>query len=322
VLVSKLRGIDIVLLSRLAEREVSSDALARLGGLLACPECGASIALDVARGVSRCAIHGDFRFAGPFPSFVSDEATIFEEHWDRNAGAMLPARKLIEARAFLKPVLSRFPGSQPLHLLDAGCGEGAHVAILSETRDPMPDDILVGLDIAVSALHRAQRRASRAWSFVHGDMMQLPFRSASFDVVFSFGVLALTPDPTRALSEMVRVLRPGGLFGVWVFSGHSALLRAGLRVLRAAARSLGAGGTAALASAMVPLYSLLPTRSGLSIGNASWWQTREVLMSNLTPPHMHFLEEAALRRSLMERGISVLPPEQPDTALTLWGDKR
>jgi hypothetical protein len=120
---------------------------------------------------------------------------------------------------------------------------------------------------------------------------------------------------------MTRVLRSDGLLGLWVYPAQSAVIRAGLRGLRAVSRSLGAGGTAMLANMIVPLYSLLPTRSGVSLRNANWQQTREVLMSNLTPPYMHFLNETALRGALDQSGIAVLPGES-GTALTLWGKKQ
>lgn len=300
---------------------MDSDSLAKLGDLLACPECRSTVTLDIEQRVCRCSRHGEFPFAGPFPSFVASDGSLFEDHWGRNASEGLPVRKLAEARDFLKPLLSRLAGLRSLRLLDAGCGEGAHVAALSEARGPVADDVLVGLDIAASALRQAQRGASPAWSFVHGDMMRLPFRSNSFDAVFSFGVVALTPDPSRALAEMARILRPGGLLGLWVYPAQSAVMRGGLRMLRGASRCLGASGTTVLASAIVPLYSLLPTRSGVSLRNANWRQTREVLMSNLTPPHLHFLDETSLRGILARSGIAVLPDES-ETALTLWGEKQ
>jgi ubiquinone/menaquinone biosynthesis C-methylase UbiE len=48
--------------------------------------------------------------------------------------------------------------------------------------------------------------------FVIGDMSRLSFRDEQFDVVFSGGVLEFFPDVQRPINEMVRVLRPGGVF--------------------------------------------------------------------------------------------------------------
>jgi SAM-dependent methyltransferase len=55
-------------------------------------------------------------------------------------------------------------------------------------------------------------------SFVVGDALQIELPDESFDVVFSvFGVI-FAPDPERAFSEIIRVLRPGGkaFLTVWL----------------------------------------------------------------------------------------------------------
>ncbi len=49
-----------------------------------------------------------------------------------------------------------------------------------------------------------------AGSFLVGNAEQLPFGDAEFDCVCSMGVLHHTPDTARAVSELLRVLRPGG----------------------------------------------------------------------------------------------------------------
>ena len=46
---------------------------------------------------------------------------------------------------------------------------------------------------------------------VVGDLFQLPFEDSSFDYVFSIYVLEHIPDPKRAIDEMYRVLKPGGI---------------------------------------------------------------------------------------------------------------
>jgi SAM-dependent methyltransferase len=66
------------------------------------------------------------------------------------------------------------------------------------------------------ALERLETRLAR------GDAERLPFRDASFDVVYSFGVLHHTPDTGRAVREVRRVLRPGGVAIVSLYHRHSA----------------------------------------------------------------------------------------------------
>jgi len=66
------------------------------------------------------------------------------------------------------------------------------------------------------ALERLETRLARA------DAEQLPFAEASFDVVYSFGVLHHTPDTQTAVEEVLRVLKPGGVAIVSLYHRHSA----------------------------------------------------------------------------------------------------
>ena len=54
-----------------------------------------------------------------------------------------------------------------------------------------------------------------------GDAENLPFANASFDIVYSNGVLHHTPDIARSFAEARRVLRPGGTFWVILYHKHS-----------------------------------------------------------------------------------------------------
>jgi SAM-dependent methyltransferase len=73
----------------------------------------------------------------------------------------------------------------------------------------------------VGSLGRYRRTVGRV-----ADAQELPFRSASFDVVVANYVLHHVPDTRRAVSEMARVLRPGGTLVVaCVGDGHLAELQ-------------------------------------------------------------------------------------------------
>jgi ubiquinone/menaquinone biosynthesis C-methylase UbiE len=53
------------------------------------------------------------------------------------------------------------------------------------------------------------------------DAENLPFENASFDLVYSWGVIHHTPDTARSAREILRVLRSGGRFCVMVYNRHS-----------------------------------------------------------------------------------------------------
>lgn len=100
------------------------------------------------------------------------------------------------------------PGSA---LLDVGCGTGKF------TRDAAPivapDGHVVGCDLSEAMLGIANTRATEAGLEIDyhiGDANALPFADASFDAARTERVLQYLADPAQAISEMVRVTRPGG----------------------------------------------------------------------------------------------------------------
>ena len=87
------------------------------------------------------------------------------------------------------------------HVLDVGCGPGNSTVHLPRG--------VIGGDSALSMLRRARLRAPEL-PLVALDAASLPIRSGSVDAVTVHSVLDLLPDPSGALRETVRVLRPGG----------------------------------------------------------------------------------------------------------------
>jgi demethylmenaquinone methyltransferase/2-methoxy-6-polyprenyl-1,4-benzoquinol methylase len=71
---------------------------------------------------------------------------------------------------------------------------------------------VIGLDITPRMIELAKRKPhlGRPAVFLVGDMVALPFRAASFDIVTTGYGLRNVPDLPRAVDEMARVLRPGG----------------------------------------------------------------------------------------------------------------
>jgi ubiquinone/menaquinone biosynthesis C-methylase UbiE len=68
-----------------------------------------------------------------------------------------------------------------------------------------------GLDLTPAMLRRARPRAAGLqFSPLLGDVQHLPFHHACFDVVVAHLILAVVPAPTLCLTELERVLKPGG----------------------------------------------------------------------------------------------------------------
>ena len=109
-------------------------------------------------------------------------------------------------------------------LLDAACGTGD---LMFEAAQAVTH--VVGLDVTFRMLRLARRRVSvmRNVALVTGDMVALPFRDASFDVVTTGYGLRNVPDLDAALREARRVLVPGGrLLSLDFNRPENALIRA------------------------------------------------------------------------------------------------
>jgi SAM-dependent methyltransferase len=109
--------------------------------------------------------------------------------------------------------------------LDVGCGTGA----LSETilQHASPSSV-VGIDQSPDFADYATRNIRDArCTFKAHDAESLPFENNSFDSVVSGLVLNFIPHPDRAVQEMVRVTRPGGILAayVWDYAGKMEYLR-------------------------------------------------------------------------------------------------
>jgi ubiquinone/menaquinone biosynthesis C-methylase UbiE len=88
-------------------------------------------------------------------------------------------------------------------VLEAGCGTGM---ILKELHGMAR--FAVGLDLSTGMLQKAR---ARGLNVVHGSVTDLPFVDDEFDLACSFKVLAHVEQIERALGEMARVVRPGGI---------------------------------------------------------------------------------------------------------------
>lgn len=98
-------------------------------------------------------------------------------------------------------------------VLDLCCGQGSLTAQLARRGFQTS-----GLDFSPAMLRRAREAAPDA-RFHEGDAQDLPFDEDAFDaVVCNFGVCHLSDQP-RCLSEVRRVLRPGGLFAMTNWCG-------------------------------------------------------------------------------------------------------
>jgi SAM-dependent methyltransferase len=166
------------------------------------------------------------------PDFLDEMGRVEEVHWWFRA-----RREIIQA------VLCAQQPPVGARLLDVGCGTGANLAAL---RDALQDADIVGLDPSDRAREVCKRRG---FATIAAAATEMPFGDATFDVVTALDVLEHVADDGRAVTELQRVLRPGGIAIVtvpalpWLWGPHDERAHHRRRYLRSGlARLLASGG--------------------------------------------------------------------------------
>lgn len=115
-------------------------------------------------------------------------------------------------------------------VLDVACGTG-NAAIPAAAKGAE----VTGLDITPKLLEDAKRNADKYGveiEWVEGDAQDLPFDDGSFDLVISTFGCMFAPDHARTAAEIVRVLKPGGRFGVVAWRPEGNIGRFFLTILK------------------------------------------------------------------------------------------
>jgi SAM-dependent methyltransferase len=122
----------------------------------------------------------------------------------------------------LAPLFVDFVGVQG-EVLDVGCGTGALSFAIAKSERVSK---IVRLDLSEAFLGFARSKTDDRWiSFELGDAQNLRFSNASFDQCLALLVMRFIPDAPKAVREMRRVTRPGGIVAtaMWDITGGNQL---------------------------------------------------------------------------------------------------
>lgn len=125
-------------------------------------------------------------------AYYDDFARHYDQGRDRGYHQLIDE---LEAGAVLPLAAGR-------RVLEVGCGTGLVLERVAKVAAAAR-----GIDLSPGMLERAR---ARGLSVDEGSATALPYPDASFDLTYSFKVLAHVPDLEQALGEMARVTRPGG----------------------------------------------------------------------------------------------------------------
>jgi ubiquinone/menaquinone biosynthesis C-methylase UbiE len=142
-----------------------------------------------------------FRF--PAPAFIGH---LLDSGYRRR---VQPPSQLIERSGIKKG----------MHVLDLGCGSGAFTPFIA--RIVGKKGKVYALDIQADMLKQLERKLSKPENrdiknikLIEGNAYELPFEDKSLDLVNMVTVLQEIPDRNKALHEVNRVLKPGGILAV------------------------------------------------------------------------------------------------------------
>lgn len=136
----------------------------------------------------------------------------------------LSKRDASRETAFLVPYLR-----PSMHVLDCGCGPGGISLGLARL---LPEGRVIGIDVEESQLEIGRREArDRGLDNVElkqASVYDIPFEDSTFDAVLAHAVLYHLGDRLKALRDLRRVLKPGGLIDVTILiSGQHFIPYAG-----------------------------------------------------------------------------------------------
>jgi len=109
-------------------------------------------------------------------------------------------------------------------ILDCGCGTGEFTCWYASRGNQV-----TAIDLSGPSLQQAREYAEKydlldRIDFRQHSVLEMDLPDASFDLVYSYGVLHHTPDPYRGFQNMVRVCKPGGIVIVSVYNLYSRLI--------------------------------------------------------------------------------------------------
>ena len=196
-----------------------------------CPDChNPDLELEKARvekervmsGRIRCsACNSIWPIIDGVPRFVSSDnyARSFGAEWNLFSKTQLDSHTgtTISRDRFIEVTQTQPSELKGKVVLECGCGMGRFLEVIAQN----PDTQVIGVDfsVAVDAAFKNLRDYPNI-TIVQADLFRMPLKFASFDMVYSIGVLHHTPSTRSALHAIARHVKHGGLLAIWVYRKH------------------------------------------------------------------------------------------------------
>jgi SAM-dependent methyltransferase len=212
----------------------------------------------------------DFYTVAPFPGYPPTET-------------LSGIRRKAARSEFARLLDDAIPGDASV--LEVGCGTGQMSLFLAHA-----DRVVVGADLTRASLELGAEAATRFGIdralFIETDLRSPGIKEASFDVIYSSGVLHHTPDPAASFAAFARLAKPGGHVVVGLYNVYARMPH---RIRRAIARATG--------MRWVPFDPVLRDRSAEPARREAW--LRDQYLHPLE--HRHTIAE--VQRWFRDNGI-------------------
>jgi len=186
--------------------------------VLCCPECHADLEIgsgelqdnEIATGTLLCRGGHQFPITGSVPRFAPSDsyANSFGLQWNAFRKTQLDSHSglPISRERFFKESRWTPDELRGKRVLDIGCGAGRFSeVVLAAGAELVSLDYSSAVDACFANLGPHPRL-----TVVQGNVYHLPIKPGTFDYVYCFGVVQLTPDPHAAVLALVPPLKPGG----------------------------------------------------------------------------------------------------------------
>jgi ubiquinone/menaquinone biosynthesis C-methylase UbiE len=145
---------------------------------------------------------------------MNPASQLAQEHWNETP-LFLPEDQRYSIYPWLYDV-AEFKKHSGERILEIGCGTGCDLLQFAKH-----GAIATGVDITEEHLRLARERVRTLAEVEQADARQLPYENATFDYVYSHGVIHHSDNPRKIVEEIMRVLKPGGRFNIHVYSKWS-----------------------------------------------------------------------------------------------------
>lgn len=192
---------------------------------IVCPECK-GILIQLCTNKMRCLkCEKDYKKFNGIWSFLDEKANYeWKEFFEAKAASGEVTSKTVAYRSarnlsLIKKGFQYFvpsDGTKGKLILDAGCGHGHF------SKDWLKANNIIGVDLSLNMLQMARKSGIKVYQ---SDVLRLPFAENEFDIVFSPEVIQHIESVDSFVTELLRVLKPGGILVLSSANAHSWLRR-------------------------------------------------------------------------------------------------